>query len=252
LTTSRCESAENNLRIVNNLPQNGQKKEFAVCTKYVAFDTHEYGVKFIEWIHLLRILGVDKTFVYVKSALPEIMKLFKYFEEKEMTENFMYLHPSENSNTKADTSEDMAYQTLVINDCFHRNRNLYKYIAIIDQDEVMIPLKEGDISWHDMMKSIGKSDDGHYFQMGLFLDTGEKKIEGIPEYAYMLQHVKVSLTRKKMQTFSRKSNFPSITFSIHFSNKSFSGNRMEKALLKPQTSKLPRITARISVETNAR
>lgn len=172
--------------------RNEKKKEFAVCTKYVAFDTPEYGAKFIEWIHLLRILGVDKTFVYVKSALPQIMKLFSYFEEQNMTENFVYLHPTGNSNPKADSDEDMAYQTLVLNDCLYRNRNLYKYIAIIDQDEVMIPLKSGDLNWHDMMKSIRKSADGHYFQMGLFLDTGEKKIKGIPEYTYMLQHVKVN------------------------------------------------------------
>lgn len=191
LTTNPCENAENNLKIINVLPEDGIKKEFGVCTKYVAFNSHDYGVKFIEWVHLLHILGVDKIYVYVKSASPEIMHIFSHFERRKMIETFMYLDSSGNSDPRADTSEDMAYQTLILNDCFYRTRNLYKYIAIIDQDEVMIPLKATDLNWHDMMKSIGKSSDGHYFPMGLFLDVGEKPVIGIPEYAYMLQHVKV-------------------------------------------------------------
>lgn len=191
LTTSPCDYAENNLKIINNVPKDGNKKDFGVCTKYVAFNTRDYGVKFIEWIHLLRILGVDKTFVYVKSALPEIMHIFNHFEKKKMIKTFSYLDSSGNSDPRADTSEDMAYQTLILNDCFYRIRNLYKYIAIIDQDEVMIPLKATDFNWRDMMKSIGKSSDGHYFPMSLFLDVGEKPIPGIPFYSYMLQHVKV-------------------------------------------------------------
>lgn len=197
LTTKPCDNAENNLKIINNQPLNGIKKKFGVCVKQITFEERNFAIKFIEWIHLLRFLGNEKVHFYVRYVHPDLNKVLKYLEEKEFIENLLFLEPSGIPDV-FDTPEGYSNEMAMLNDCFYRNRNLYEYIVIIDPDEVIVPTNANDMDWQSMVERVLDSSsrdfDSLVFDMVIFPHLEKNQVEGIPEYHYMLQHVKVSLS----------------------------------------------------------
>ena len=82
---------------------------------------------------------------------------------------------------------------LVENDCFYRTRNLYEHIALIDPDEIIMPLIESDLTWEDVWNRLNLSSsdtDSVEFANVYFPQLNEKPWPEIPNYDYMLQHVK--------------------------------------------------------------
>jgi Glycosyltransferase family 92 len=190
ITSQPCENAENNLKIIDNQPPDGVKKEFAVCTKPLTYNHRNFAIKLIEWIHIMRILGAEKIYISVRYLHPELNKVLAFFEKQNIIEVYPFLENSGVSTIKIDSPEDITLQVVSLNDCFHRNRNLYKYIVIPDTDEVIVPLKAEDMNWHDLLKSINRKADMHVFRM-FFFHKKEKPIVGISDYFYTLYHVKV-------------------------------------------------------------
>lgn len=72
LTSKKCNVATNNLRVIDNQPVNGIKKKFAVCIKQIRYDNRDFMIKFIEWVHLMRIIGVEAIFMSVTHVHPGI------------------------------------------------------------------------------------------------------------------------------------------------------------------------------------
>ena len=86
VASDQCNEASNNLKIIYNLPPYGEeKKEFAVCFK--GFCTPEdQSREVIEWIEILKALGVDKFITYTHVDVhPNILKVAKFFSETECT-----------------------------------------------------------------------------------------------------------------------------------------------------------------------
>lgn len=193
LTTKPCNHAENNLRVIDNQPADGIKKEFGVCVKQISLRTRDSGMKFIEWVHMLRILGNEKVHFYDVCIHPNLTRVMNYLKEQNLIENFPFLESSGISYSEFASDEANSNEACMITDCFYRNRNLYKYIAIIDPDEVIVPMVEKDMNWHDMMETIttkedSKSYDSYLFDVSLFPHLKKNQIEGIPKYHYLLQH----------------------------------------------------------------
>jgi Glycosyltransferase family 92 len=86
LVPKPCDAAENNLKVIDNQPPNGSKKYFGVCSKQMNYQDKNFAIRLIEWIHLLRILGVEKVHAYNRFVHPDTIKVFKYFEEKDWLE----------------------------------------------------------------------------------------------------------------------------------------------------------------------
>ena len=71
-----------------------------VCIKYLFVNNRSGIVRFIEWVQLLRILGVDKIPLYNRHVHPEFFKILLYFQEKDYIELFDFLEPSELKTNK--------------------------------------------------------------------------------------------------------------------------------------------------------
>lgn len=192
LTLNRCDDAENNLKIIDNQPDDGVKKEFGVCVKQLTFPNRDFVVRFIEWVHMLNILGASKIHFYNRFVHPDLVKICSYFEDQGLVDMQPFLEPSSMSNQVSRTASSMVLEASVINDCFYRTKNLYKYIAILDPDEVIMPLNDSHKSWHDLIENSPPNQDIYTQRMITFMNTSQKLIEEIPKYFYMLQHVEVS------------------------------------------------------------
>lgn len=94
LTEKPCAYAENKLKVINNLPVDGIKKAFGVCCKYLFFDKRSQATKFIEWIHLLRILGADKVTLFNRQVHKDHYQILNYFQDKGYIDFYDYLEPS--------------------------------------------------------------------------------------------------------------------------------------------------------------
>jgi Glycosyltransferase family 92 len=192
LTTNRCDNAENNLQIIDNHPTDGVKKEFGVCVKQLTYPNRDFIVRFIEWVHMLRILGNTKVHFYNRMIHPELVKVVKYLEQQNLVDMKPFLEPSSLSNRMLRTLPTLILEAAVINDCFYRTKNLYKYLAILDPDEVIIPINESNRSWHDLLQNVPPSYDVYFQRLITYHNTESKPIEGIPDYLYMLRHVHVT------------------------------------------------------------
>ena len=66
----------NNLRVYYDKPQSGHKQGFAVCSKSLSH-LGDVSMRFIEWIELLRALGVDKIILKILAVHPNVMKVIR-------------------------------------------------------------------------------------------------------------------------------------------------------------------------------
>lgn len=56
-----------------------KKKKFGVCVKGLSFPTDDLTLKIMEWIEVLKSLGVDKIFMYDLAIHPNVKKLLNYY-----------------------------------------------------------------------------------------------------------------------------------------------------------------------------
>jgi Glycosyltransferase family 92 len=194
LVKSPCDHAENNLKILNVQPVNGVKKQFGVCTKQVSFENRESTIKFIEWTHLIRLLGAEKIHFSYKHLHPEFLRIVKHFEEQGIVETWPYFDHSGIPDTKLGKFQTRMVEMNMITDCFYRVKNLYDYVAVLDFDEVIMPVNEADMTWHDILKRVNASgsEDFFGFQNLYYPEVGAKLHKRIPKYMNMLQHTQRS------------------------------------------------------------
>ena len=67
----------NNLRVFYDTHESGHKQGFAVCSKSLSH-LGDVSLRFIEWIELLRALGVDKIILKILEVHPNVMKVIKF------------------------------------------------------------------------------------------------------------------------------------------------------------------------------
>ncbi|KAF5281779.1 hypothetical protein FQR65_LT14526 [Abscondita terminalis] len=205
LVERACDNSTNNMRVMYNKPVK-EKKDFAVCVKGLDFPHEDVSVRLVEWIELLNLLGADKIFFYELQVHPNISKVLGYYEKKEKVKvtpinlaggqpngpSFQHLYLIKNTVSKRQN------ELIPYNDCFYKHMYEYKFIALLDIDEVIMPMK--GTSWRDLMDcvvpkavKIKKKEPASYnvrsvyFLDDLLHDHGW--FEEIPKYMHMLQHV---------------------------------------------------------------
>ncbi|CAL4163208.1 unnamed protein product [Meganyctiphanes norvegica] len=141
------EQAQNRLKIEYNLKNPATAKEnFALCLKGLRFPDNDISSYLVEWFELLFLMGVNKIFVYVFEVHPNIYKVLRYYEGRNQIEIIPFSYPNHVYINKVQ-GEKIHYT-----DCFYKNMNFYKYIAIFDYDEIIIP--KHDYTWLDMMNRL--------------------------------------------------------------------------------------------------
>ena len=81
----------NNLRVYYDKHQSGHKQGFAVCSKSLSH-LGDVSMRFIEWIELLRALGVDKIILKILAVHPNVMKVTVDLWKVEFFQIFRFLN----------------------------------------------------------------------------------------------------------------------------------------------------------------
>ncbi|XP_026470406.1 uncharacterized protein LOC113374645 [Ctenocephalides felis] len=199
-----CDNATNNLNVLYDKPV--EKKGFAVCVKGLDFLYEDLSVRLVEWIELLHILGAEKIYFYELQVHPNISKVLKHYENRDMIQvtpltlpggqpnipGFQHLYLTKKTNNKRQN------EVIPYNDCLYKNLYKYEYIALLDIDEVIMPVK--DANWKDLMlrvrpkSMVGRNDTRASYNVRnvYFLDEHLHEhgwYKNIPKYLHMLQHV---------------------------------------------------------------
>lgn len=151
-------------------------------------------MRFIEWVHMLGILGAEKIYIHYKYLHPDFFDIVKYFEEQGIVEASPYFDPSGISDTIYDSWQMRLLEVNILTDCFYRVRNLYDYVTMLDFDEVIMPVNEEDMNWEDILKRLNETDnyDVYVSENLYYPDISAELIEEVPSYMYMLQHIQRS------------------------------------------------------------
>ncbi|XP_075219198.1 uncharacterized protein LOC142323449 [Lycorma delicatula] len=225
-----CDIASNNIRVIYNKP--AKKKDFAVCVKGLDFLHDDLSVRLVEWIELLGILGADKVFFYELQVHPNISKVLKHYTQRGRVEvtpltlpggqpnmpGFQHLYLVKKVNHKRQN------ELIPYNDCLYKNLYTYSYIALLDIDEVIMPLKF--MSWKELMDSVlvkalklknetraSYNVRNVYFLDDLLHDHGWFK--DIPKYMHMLQHVYRSKNFTKPNQYVKCFHNPERALTLH-------------------------------------
>jgi hypothetical protein len=186
------------MKILNPQPVNGVKSRFGVCSKKARFENRDFAMRFVEWVHMLRLLGAEKIHFSYDYVHPDMFKFIKYFEDRGIVETWQYLDPS---GIKSDDKWQLfQLEVNVQTDCFHRVKNLYDYVVIIDMDEVIMPVMVEDLTWENVLNRVKRREniDAFISQNIYYPENGAEAVEEAPNFMYMLQHI------QRLKRFSKK------------------------------------------------
>ncbi len=201
-----CDTATNNLRVIYNVLQPGEKKKkFGVCVKGLDFPDYDMSVRLSEWIETLSALGAEKVFLYKLDVHPNVTKVLEYYHDVGKVSLTPLTLPGYMPNMRGlqhlylKNMLNFKRQNEIIpyNDCLYRNMYRYEYLALLDIDEVIMPKKAKN--WKDMMeqevipasfkvKNVTRA--SYNFRNVYFMDSMLKEpFKDIPQYMHMMQHV---------------------------------------------------------------
>lgn len=199
LVKKACDQASNILKITVDIP--AKKKDFAVCVKGLDFHD-DISYKLIEWIELLRLLGAHKIFFYELHVNDKVRKILHYYEGEDAVEMTPVTLPGHYPNEpylqhlflSQYRTKKRLYELISYNDCFWKHMYEYKYIVLLDIDEVIVPSRG---NWSTLLADItsdpakaGKS--SYNARMAYFFDDYISEADyfpDIPDYMHILQHV---------------------------------------------------------------
>ncbi|MPC21722.1 hypothetical protein E2C01_014718 [Portunus trituberculatus] len=231
LVEGSCDRATNNLRVVHNLPPEGQKSNFAVCVK--GMDVNEdISLKIVEWLELLFLLGADKVFLYDLGIHPNISKILEHYESKGKVDVRSLTLPGEQPTArglvrrflKAKITHKRQNEVIPYNDCLYRNMNLYRFIILIDIDEVIMPRTVP--SWKELLEQVAPqamSGEDHpyvsyYARNVYFLDSMQDKhgwAMDVPRFMHMLQHLYRASKYTKPTSYIKAFHDPQLVLTMH-------------------------------------
>eukprot|EP00092_Neocalanus_flemingeri_P099774 GFUD01127316.1.p1 GENE.GFUD01127316.1~~GFUD01127316.1.p1 ORF type:complete len:574 (-),score=144.49 GFUD01127316.1:85-1806(-) len=207
IVENQCDTATINLRVIHNKPE-GEKKKFAVCVKGMDFPDDDLSVRLVEWIELLNTLGADKIFLYNLEVHPNVTKVLDHYSSLGLVDVTPISLPGYQPNLpvlqhmylKSKLNNKRQNELIPYNDCLYRNMYRYEYIALLDIDEVIMPIKHNN--WADMMKEVittsmkvknetrASWNFRNVYFMDEMLDLHEPDhFKDIPPYLHMMQHV---------------------------------------------------------------
>jgi hypothetical protein len=148
-----CDEAKNNLQIIYNIPNNTVKQNvsFAVCVKDLDFiDDQSKWIS--EWLEIQELLGAKKVFIYVIKLHPNVMKVLKFYEKRGLVNVEMMTEPNGLPNKDESLLQWFQNELISLNDCLYKHMYEYDYLSPFDIDEVLMPKRENEKTWQDLMR----------------------------------------------------------------------------------------------------
>ncbi|RZC40122.1 Glyco transf 92 domain containing protein [Asbolus verrucosus] len=198
LVENFCDKATNNLKIFHKEVE--EKKNFVVCVKGLDFPYEDNSLRLAEWIELLNILGAEKVHFYEFSVHASTKKLLDYYVEQGKVEVTPLTVVGDFSNQPnlqhiflhRKRTDRRLQEVIPYNDCLYKHLGEFKYVVLLDTDEVIVPASG---TWVELIATFQRifGESVSYMARNVyFLDSHQHRhrwFEGIPKYMHMLQHV---------------------------------------------------------------
>ena len=216
--------------IYNPVTATEGKKPFAVCCKGLYFPTDDLSLRLVEWIEVQRALGADKISLSILEVHPNMLKVIiippewydsplnvppqvlDYYVQSGYMEVMPLRYP-ENQPLHLVLQKatlKRSFEKVPLNDCFYRNiyrlhRSIsgpyilfvfrYDYIAVVDIDEVIMPLQHNN--WNDLFREIKRKTPKASNNISTFVfrhvqilyEEEEETEKDIPEWLHMMSHM---------------------------------------------------------------
>ncbi|KNC29046.1 hypothetical protein FF38_01400 [Lucilia cuprina] len=200
----QCDTASNSLRVIYEKPaESVEKHDFAVCVKGLDFPYEDLSDRLVEWLEMLNILGVHKVYMHNLQVHANISKVLNYYREKGFVEvqditlvGGVQQPEIEHWLIKSYPLNKRLNELIPYNSCFYRNMYKYKYIALLDIDEIIMP-KDSLKSWQQLLANLQTYEEGKNCPLGFpslcvanaYFPSKEVPVRSNPSYMYMLNHV---------------------------------------------------------------
>ncbi|XP_073821919.1 uncharacterized protein [Musca autumnalis] len=161
IVVHQCDTPLNVLNVVYNKPTGvATKAPFAVCVKGLDFPYIDLSNRLAEWLEMHRLLGAKKVFMYEIDVHPNVKKLLTHYEKEGFVEvkpitlvgGVVGLPHLEHWILKSTMFNKRLNELIPYNDCFYRHMYEYEYIALVDVDEIIMPLGELR-TWQDIIEA---------------------------------------------------------------------------------------------------
>ena len=147
LTFGKCQDSTIYLPVF--LPVRSQwTVEFGICVAISYGNLNKQD--FIEWMEFNHILGVSEVHIYNGTLDPGLNTLFQMYRK----ENRLFVHSMPPPKDIATKMGSKLASPASINDCMLRFMYRYRYILVIDFDEIIIPRKSRNL--HDLIISANR------------------------------------------------------------------------------------------------
>ncbi|CAG5131147.1 unnamed protein product [Candidula unifasciata] len=124
-------------------------RNFTVCYS-VLHSGFSSPSQLIQSIEMNRILGAEHFVVYNYSISPAVDQILQRYQQDGLVTVVPWPVP---------TWEVQYYgQMAAVNDCGYRNRNISRYVVVVDTDEFIIPRK--NLNWMELLDSISAEEYG--------------------------------------------------------------------------------------------
>lgn len=184
-------------------PGTKKKKNFAVCVKGLDF-LDDISFKIVEWIETQLLLGADSLTIYIFQVHPNVLKVLKYYESMRKVTLKNLTLPGRQPNLPASARSEYLkknqwqkrrHELVPYNDCFYSYIYSHKLVALVDLDEVIVPVVYP--SWDKLFSVIVKNQ-GNVLEkyasfsvqnVYFFDDFGPSNIPEVPEYHHLLRYI---------------------------------------------------------------
>ncbi|CAL4156551.1 unnamed protein product [Meganyctiphanes norvegica] len=188
-----CQNLTNNIQIES--AEASTKDNFCVCKLGLEVsDFPDIFDRFIEWMNMLEILGVEKVLLYEEDIDSTIYPMLYYY----INTGFLELIEFKLPDNTGKSSKAVHVNYLTYNDCLYKNIYSYNYITTLGLNEIIIP-KRSLTTWKEVLNLV-KADfrlsknsvpSSFIFSNAYFTDTMKSKHETndkIPSYLIMQQN----------------------------------------------------------------
>ncbi|XP_044260704.1 uncharacterized protein LOC123008768 [Tribolium madens] len=224
LVEGPCENASNNLRIFESYFE--PKKNFVVCVKGLFFPFDDKSQRLVEWIELLWLLGAEKIHFYEFSVHPNIKKLLNYYENLgKVVVTPLSVAGSVSNNPKVlgkffreKITERRLQEVIPYNDCLYRHLHEFKFVVLLDTDEVIIPAENTWVELMATLEDILPNSTSYVARNVYFWDNPSHQhdwFEGIPRHMHMLQHVFRARNHTKPMDFVKGFHDTRLVIALH-------------------------------------
>ena len=131
------------------IPQRARMHDFGVCVA-VAYGSIN-GTRIKEWVEFHRLLGVGEFNIYHGKLDRMTLDVFTAYSKQHVVALRQIAPPIDNWCTWCQKLATIA----VLNDCMYRNMHRYKYMVVVDFDEIIVP--HSDVNYSEMLQRITRA-----------------------------------------------------------------------------------------------